>query len=54
MGNTRGDNGPAESFFSHFKEVVKIKIEGDKTKEEYMKLIDNYIELYNNRRQLMR
>jgi len=47
------DNGPAESFFSHFKEEV-VKIEGDKTKEEYMKLIDDYIEFYNNRRYQMR
>ena len=27
---------------------------GDKTKEEYMKLIDDYIEFYNNRRYQMR
>ena len=47
------DKGPAESFFSHFKEEV-VKIEGDKTKEEYMKLIDDYIEFYNNRRYQMR
>ena len=47
------DNGPAESFFSHFKEEV-VKIERDKTKEEYKKLIDDYIEFYNNRRYQMR
>ena len=47
------DNGPAESFFSHFKEEV-VKIEWDRTKEEYMKLIDDYIEFYNNRRYQMR
>lgn len=43
------DNGPAESFFSHFKEEL-VKIHGEKTKEEYRKLISEYIRFYNEER----
>ncbi|OOC40180.1 hypothetical protein SU69_01695, partial [Thermosipho melanesiensis] len=43
------DNGPAESFFSHLKEEV-VRINGEKTKEEYKKLIEEYIRFYNEER----
>jgi transposase InsO family protein len=43
------DNGPAENFFSHFKEKM-VKINKEKTKEEYKKLIEEYIKFYNEER----
>jgi transposase InsO family protein len=47
------DNGPAESFFSHFKEEL-VKIHGEKTDEEYKKLIEEYIRFYNEERYQIR
>jgi len=47
------DNGPAESFFSHFKEEL-VKIHGEKTEEEYKKLIEEYIRFYNEERYQIR
>ncbi|SHH36524.1 IS3 family transposase, partial [Thermosipho atlanticus] len=43
------DNGPVESFFSHFKEEL-VKIHVEKTKEEYKRLISEYIRFYNEER----
>ncbi|MDK2839833.1 IS3 family transposase [Thermosipho africanus] len=46
---TPQDNGPAESFFGHFKEEM-VRINKEKTKEEYKKLIEEYIRFYNEER----
>jgi putative transposase len=47
------DNGPAESFFSHFKEEL-VKIHGEKTVKEYERLIEEYIRFYNEERYQVR
>ncbi|MBM7559349.1 IS3 family transposase [Marinitoga litoralis] len=46
---TPQDNGPAESFFSHLKEEM-VRINGSKKKEEYVKMIEEYIRFYNEKR----
>ena len=44
------DNAPQESFFGHMKDEIEGKVKHCETFEELIKVIDDYIDYYNNDR----
>lgn len=44
------DNAPQESFFGHMKDHIRENLKKSTTFEEAKKIIDNYIDYYNNKR----
>ena len=44
------DNAPQESFFGHMKDYIRESLKKATTFEEVNKIIDDYIDYYNNKR----